>query len=163
MGWEELTAAEREAALFLGYTSEFWCADGLCVEEKEAAFIPASDVPTEQTSPRTSSEPSAVASVTAETEQLSSEPSSATTVAADPLSLGMLWFDLSSDQRYALSVLACTEISWDGGMCTATLYAKSWEDLTETEQYGVSLLGYDTAESWDAAIPGGHLSFAAPM
>ena len=66
---------------------------------------------------------------------------------------GLLWGDLTSDERRAATWLGYDETSWDRGATPPTCM-HSWATLTADEQRAASILGYNTA-TWNAELEQG--------
>ena len=66
---------------------------------------------------------------------------------------GLLWGDLTSDERRAATWLGYDEFSWDRGATPPTCM-HSWATLTADEQRAASILGYNTA-TWNAELEQG--------
>ena len=66
---------------------------------------------------------------------------------------GLLWGDLTWDERRAAAWLGYDEISWDRGEAPPTCM-HPWATLTADEQRAASILGY-TAATWNAELEQG--------
>ncbi len=69
----------------------------------------------------------------------------------------LYWFDLTSDQRYSLSMMGYTETSWNSGNPSSADLG-SWSELTNAQQFGAFFLGFN-AESWNRMEAGGHFAY----
>jgi len=134
--WHELSAEQREAALFIGYTEEIWC---------------------ETIQPTTSPTPPKVAQIVQSPAAAEAVPDESTTVlpVSPPLS------DTGEKEMSAPSVDALQEVSntpaTDPQAPTAPTpeelyYDEFWADLPPEIQDAYSMLGFNEA-AWNLALP----------